>query len=164
MNINKVRTAYIVLSVVLGVVVAISGHSYIHNNNQAISIIVNIFSILSGFLIVIITMVGDTSYLANVENWRTLELNRDRLITRLYRHKLLFLLYLTTLALIFIAFLVKDKYPDLYSILERIFFGFAVTSFVLSFSLPFSLIKTQIKKHDLLIECYKNQKGSKYNS
>jgi cytochrome bd-type quinol oxidase subunit 2 len=155
MKINWLRSIYIFLSIALGVVSGLFFHSSIHNNSQAINIIVTVFSILSGFLIAIITMIGDSAPLINARSWRALELNRDRFITRLYRHKLLFLLYLSTLVIIFIASLIKGKYPEWYILLEQIFFGLAVTSFALSFSLPFSLINTQVKKYDLLIESFK---------
>lgn len=80
------------------------------NNTDALNLVANIFSILTGFLLLVITLSGDNSSvslgLTDVE--RTYQANR--FLIRFNRYYSLFLLYLLTLALIFIYYLLsKDK-------------------------------------------------------
>lgn len=80
------------------------------NNTDALNLVANIFSILTGFLLLVITLSGDNSSvsLGLTEVERTYQTNR--FIIRFNRYYSLFLLYLLTLALIFIYYLLsKDK-------------------------------------------------------
>lgn len=80
------------------------------NNTDALNLVANIFSILTGFLLLVITLSGDNSSvslgLTEVERvYQT-----SRFLIRFNRYYSLFLLYLLTLALIFIYYLLsKDK-------------------------------------------------------
>lgn len=80
------------------------------NNTDALNLVANIFSILTGFLLLVITLSGDNSSvsLGLTEVERTYQTNR--FLIRFNRYYSLFLLYLLTLALIFIYYLLsKDK-------------------------------------------------------
>lgn len=82
------------------------------NNTDALNLVANVFSILSGFLLLVITMSGENSSI--VKNLSALDIaNQEKRFTmRFNKYYLLFLFYLLTLALIFIYYLLsKDKAP-----------------------------------------------------
>ena len=115
------------------------GQPLIHGNDNAINIIVTVFSILAGFLVAIITIIGDPSSLPS-GGWQRARLGSEVLYNRLTRHRLLFLMYLTTLLLIFISILIKGKVPFLEPWIERFYLFFSISAFSLSFQLPSALM------------------------
>lgn len=151
MSLDKTRIATTVLSVGLGLAVSIYGHSLIAGNKDAINLIVTVFSILSGFLISIITIIGDPSIVASRNSWRFTQLNKKNVRRRLLRNKVMFTMYLLTLFLIFVS-TVLSGFPLIKEIVERAFIFFAVTAFLLSFSLPWSLTKIQMDRYQELLE------------
>lgn len=153
LDFSKVRIG--LLAVALGVFAAYFGQPLVHGNDQAINIIVTVFSVLAGFLVAIIAIVGDPVLLPP-GTWRAAEMERTKLNSRLIRHKWLFTLYLITLALIFISLLLKDKAPVLAIWLERAFLFFGVFAFALSMALPGALIKVQRERIDAVIEHRRN--------
>jgi len=150
---SKIRLA--IFSSILGVLSAYYGQPLIHGNEQAINIIVTVFSVLAGFLVAIIAIVGDPVLLPP-GTWRAAEMEREKLNKRLIRHKWLFSIYLATLALIFSALLFKDKYPDVVIWLERAFLFLGVFAFSLSMLLPSALMKVQRERIDAVIEHRRN--------
>ncbi|MDD2998746.1 MAG: hypothetical protein PHV05_06750 [Candidatus Riflebacteria bacterium] len=83
----------------------------ISNNEQAQNIIITVFSILAGFLIAIITFIGEqiSIYSQNKESWRMLEGRRPIIQKKLIEHKLLFWIYMIVLLLIFICTILKPQ-------------------------------------------------------
>ncbi len=149
----KVRLG--LLATILGSLSAYYGQPLIHGNEQAMNIIVTVFSVLAGFLVAIIAIVGDPVLLPP-GTWRAAEMERGKLNRRLIRHKWLFTLYLVTLALVFFALLLKGKSPDAVLWLERTFLFFGVFAFALSMALPGSLMKVQRERIDAVIEHRRN--------
>ena len=140
-----------VLAAILSLLASYLGQPLIHGNEQAVDVIVTVFSVLAGFLVAIIAIVGDPVLLPP-GTWRAAELERGKLNRRLIRHKWLFTLYLITLGLVFFALLLKDKDPNVVLWLERGFLFFGVFAFVLSLALPGSLMKVQRERIDAVIE------------
>ncbi len=114
----------------------------IHGNQDAINVIVTVFSILAGFLVAVITLVGDPKSLP-AGGWQVARLGSDLTYNRLIRHKWLFKAYLVTLFLIFVSIVIKNKYPTVQLILEYGYMFFATISCFLSFKLPSALIELQ---------------------
>lgn len=82
------------------------------NNSDALNLVANVFSILSGFLLLVITMSGENSSI--LSNLSTLDIanQEKRFAMRFNKYYALFLLYILTLALIFIYYLLsKEKTP-----------------------------------------------------
>ena len=107
---NKHSVKKIVLFVVLAVLSLILSYliqPYINQNSKAVDLIVTVFSILAGFLVAIITIIGDPSALYP-GSWRIAFYQKDQIMTRLNRHKILFHAYLLTLALIFISYIIEN--------------------------------------------------------
>ncbi|ELY6154440.1 hypothetical protein SNQ13_001491 [Cronobacter sakazakii] len=79
------------------------------NNNDALNLVANVFSILSGFLLLVITMSGENSSI--MANLSALDIaNQERRFTmRFNKYYALFLLYILTLALIFVYYLLSKE-------------------------------------------------------
>lgn len=153
---SKIR--YGILAVIAGMAVAWIGQPLIQDNDQAVNVIVTVFSVLAGFLVAIIAIVGDPVLLPP-GTWRAAEMERSKLQNRLVRHKWLFILYLLTLGLIFLALLLKEQDPRLIVWLERGFLFLGTVSFVLSLRLPGALMGVQSERIDAVIEHRRRQDG-----
>lgn len=136
------------------------GQPLIHGNDNAVNIIVTVFSVLAGFLVAIITIIGDPSSLPS-GGWQRARLGSEVLYNRLTRHRLLFIMYLITLLFIFIASLVKGKIEVLDILVERIFLFFAISAFTLSFQLPTSLMNLHKERIEHEIESRREMEGIK---
>lgn len=146
---SKIRLG--ALAIVLGLLSSYFGQPLVHGNEQAINLIVTVFSVLAGFLVAVIAIVGDPVLLPP-GTWRAAEMEREKLNNRLIRHKWLFMLYLITLALIFFALLLKDSTLETVIWLERGFLFFGAIAFSLSLVLPEALMKVQRERIDAVIK------------
>ncbi len=155
-SIDRKRTGFIIFAAIVAVASAYFGQPLVHENEQAINFLVTFFSILAGFMVAIITIVGDPVLLPS-GTWRTAEMNRDKLENRLIRHKWLFILYLITLTLVFFSMLLNKNCPQITIWLERGFLFFGVFALILSMSLPGSLIKIQRERIEIEIEIRKEK-------
>jgi hypothetical protein len=123
----------------------------IHNNQEAINIIVTVFSVLAGFLIAVITLVGDPKSLPS-GGWQKAQLGSELTSNRLVRHKWLFTVYLISLVLIFLSMLLKNRFLMVQIIIEYTYLFFSFTAFILSFRLPSSLMQLQEERIEQEIE------------
>lgn len=126
------------------------GQPLISNNTDAINTIVTIFSILAGFLIAVITFIAEPA-LARAKDWQELQTLKPEVEKKLTRQSLLFVLYLATLGLALAMFLVPDDCRNVLVWFERIFLGLAVFIFLLSFTLPGSLMKIQMERYESIL-------------
>ena len=133
-----------------GIAGATFAQPLIHDNELAINVIVTVFSILAGFLVAIMTIMGEPGLVGR--SWRASEINREIVFGRLVKQKWMFYLYLITLGLIFAASLVGKKSPELAVWLERIYLCTSIAAFILSLRLPSTLMKIQLARHDEVIK------------
>lgn len=154
------RISFFSFAVGCGVTGSIWGQPLIHNNDQAIGIIVTVFSILAGFLVAIMTIMGDPGGFTG-RSWRACELSRNNIYNQLVRQKWMFTLYLTTLGLILISSLIEDKFPNIVIWIEHIYLGTAITAFILSMGLPTALMNIQISRHEEVINAKRKSVGIK---
>lgn len=150
LDIDWAAVAYIAVSTALGVAAGVFGHQLVHENSDAIVVVVTLFSILAGFIVAIATLIGDPSYLVS-KGWRVHEMLRPTIMGKLSRQKYLFTLYLLTLGAVFASTLVKKRWPSLADVLDGVYLGMAVTSFLLSLRLPSTLQQIQQVRHDQAI-------------
>lgn len=120
----------------------------ISGNKDAINTVVTVFSILAGFLIAVITFVGDPG----TSGWRELQGGKREVKAKLRRHRWLFYMYLITLGLALAMFIMPDGFVQTIIWLERFFVGFALFVFLASFSLPNSLSQLQMDKYEAALE------------
>lgn len=158
MLIDWKRTTFIAVAVITGIAAGFFGQPFIHGNERAIGVIVNVFSILAGFLVAIMTILADPAGFMT-KSWRSAEKTRPAIYAKLLRQKYLFILYLTILLLITIQSLIEKQLPNVASVLEQIYFGAAVSAFILSLGLPSALMKIQMDRHDEMIEQRRRDAG-----
>ncbi len=140
--------------IALAAVVAWQAQPLIVGNVAAINLLVTMFTVLAGFLIAIIAVVGDPMRLPP-GSWRAAEQDRERIRLRLNDHKWVFVTYLVTLLLIFAALLLEgasDQWPRMGAALEHLFLFFGTYAFGVSFSLPWALTRVQQERVDAEIE------------
>lgn len=141
-NISKGRVALFVVAVAGGITAGYFGQPYIHENDPANEVIVTVFSILAGFLVAVVTLLGDARNLMP-GSWR---IASAQWITNvepgLQRKRTLFYVYLITLGLVFAAMLVHKASPDGEPLkwLERVYLGLATGGFIMSLGLPNALM------------------------
>ena len=117
---------------------------YVGHNSDIVLIVVTVFSVFAGFLIAIITIIGDPIMIRE-GSWRIAELGHDNMRRRLFSHVILFLAYLLTIALLFAgvildkALSVSDEWIK--TLIERAYLFLSITSFFLTFGLPISLLE-----------------------
>jgi hypothetical protein len=157
-RLSRRKVASLITALIASLLVARYCQPLIHGNEAAINIIVTVFSILAGFLVAIIAVVGDPALLPP-GNWRVAELEREKLDRRLTRHKALFMSYLITLGLVFLSLLAAKSVPSLGHWLERIFLFLGTLAFLYSLKLPGALIETQRERIDLVIEQRRSEEG-----
>lgn len=153
-NINYIGVGYFVVALLFGLAGGYFGQPWIHENERAVNVIVTVFSILAGFLVAIMTIVGDPGLFGR-KTWREHELQRKAIFGRLAKQKWLFMLYLATLGTVFAESLMSKGFPTLAALsiwMERIYLGMAITAFLLSLRLPGALMRIQLERHDQLIE------------
>ena len=147
---------FIFLCFVLGSVSAYYGQPYVHDNADALLIIITVFTVFAGFLVAIITILGDPAMMPK-GSWRLIETRRTPEENRIIRHISLFVLYLVTIALLFVGSILK-KVPDAVLSenwkvwIDRAYLFFGVSSFLMTFALPRSLHRMQMERLDREIE------------
>lgn len=129
------------------------GQPLVHENPEAARIIVSVFSIMAGVLITIMTLLGEPG-LYRGRSWRADAVRRSNVYGRLVRQKLLFVLYLFTLGLVFLAILLKNSPTELplLKYVEMAYLAFATLAFLLSLSLPGRLMSLQLARFDEMVE------------
>jgi hypothetical protein len=151
------RHVVFILCLACGVATAWLAQPYVHDNSDAKTTIVTVLTVLAGFMIAIITVLGDPASIPD-GSWRAVEVRRDNIESKIIRHAWLFVLYLISIAFLFVGIIVS-KIPqnnvwqpiqDIWGLVEKtidwIYIGAGVTSFMLSFTLPFSLRKIQMER------------------
>ena len=152
------RLAYGLLAFLAGFAGSYWGQPLIHGNTDAISLIVTVYSILAGLLIAVITVLGNSELIVR-GSWRSAAYSKQAIKRRLLRHRLLFKIYLTTLFLIFVSMLLGDKLSTVKAWLEHTYLFLAIVAFVMSMSLPSSLLNIQEEMLDSEIERRRSEAG-----
>lgn len=139
LNLDKRKITFLLVVVLVAAIFAYFGQSVIHSNKDAVNIIVTVFSVLAGFLIAVITLIGDPKSLPP-GSWRVAELARKRTYNSLKRHSLLFISYLSTLTAIFASTLLNG---NIQQYLEHFYLFTGTIAGIYSFKLPMTLIEIQ---------------------
>ncbi|HHK4163662.1 TPA: hypothetical protein ACQT3E_001059 [Pseudomonas aeruginosa] len=129
-------------------------------NSEALSVIVTAYSILAGFLVGIITMIGDPKSLPS-GSWQVARLSSEIIYRRLKRHKLLFTAYLATIALIFLSILLKKNHSYINGFVEYIYLFLAIFCFLYSLKLPSTLMQLQEERIEEEIKARRSSEGIK---
>lgn len=124
-------------------------HEKVRYNKDLLGLVANIFSILTGFLLLVITTSGDAATLTDGMSRSQKFANKRKFEIRFSRYMMLFYLYLTVLCLIFFYYMLlpsgdaskaSSTKPSTVSIaLEFIICWLSMIAFACSFFIPLKL-------------------------
>jgi hypothetical protein len=159
------RAIFIAICLVLSAAAADLAQPYSINNSDLVLVVTTVFTVFAGFLVAIITILGDPSLVPS-GSWRNVENRRDNIEQRIVWHIALFGLYLLTIAFIFVS-VILEKVPtsivsdEFKAWIDRGHLFFGVFSFLASFGLPFALHKLQMSRLDEETERRRRAEGIK---
>lgn len=149
------RILFILFCIVMGAIGSYFSQPYMTKNADAVLIIITVFTVFAGFLIAIITIIGDPIMIPE-GSWRIAEGGREKMHHRLIWHILLFTLYLVTIGFLFVGTILEKAIEDHHFFwkiwIERTYLFMAITSFLLTFALPAALLEMQRARYDAEIE------------
>lgn len=148
------RVVFLLGCLCAGAISAYYAQPFVHKNQDLILIVITVFTVFAGFLIAIITIIGDPIMIPH-GSWRIAELRRDSMIARLNWHVWLLVCYLLTIGFLFTG-VILEKALDEHNLwrlwIERAYLFLGVTSFLLTFALPSALVQIQSARYDAEIE------------
>ncbi|ARO68403.1 hypothetical protein B9J09_04560 [Xylella fastidiosa subsp. pauca] len=149
----------------VSVVIGCYGQLFVHSNDEARGIIINVFSILAGFLISMITRLGEPGP-HQERTWRLYAVKRSNVFARLVRHQWLCIFYLIVLALVFLTAIMARHVPDgrLIASVEKLYLGLMTFTFIYSLLLPGHLISLQMERFDENVESMRQMSASNSES
>ena len=143
------RVVFLLLGIVAGGALAVFGPLPDQDSNTAaLRILATVLAILAGFLIAIITMLGDPQSLYR-GSWRVASAHRRQIGRALLRFTLLFYVYLATILVVFIAALLGGYAPcPVQRLVTHAALCLGVTALCWSFGLPWSIRQAQMSRLD----------------
>lgn len=157
------RAFLILVCLIASAVAAYYAQPYAHENSDVMTIIITVITVFAGFLVAIITILGDPALIPD-GSWRTAEVRRENIEAKLTRHIWLFVFYLIAIGFLFVGALL-NKAPDaVVSVqwkiwIERLYLFFGIASFLFTFALPSTLMKFQMGRIDTEIEKRRTNAG-----
>lgn len=139
------------------------GQPLVRHNNDAVMMIVTVTTVFAGFLIAIVAVLGDPSMIPD-GTWRSAELRRDAVENRLIVHLWLFVIYLITIAFLFVSVLLQKATgidEEWHVWIERLCLFFFTASFLFTLALPRALWKLQLARFDAEIDRRRQNVGLK---
>lgn len=150
---QKVCTFFVI--VVLSCVISYFTQPYIHGNEKAIDLIINVFSILAGFLVAIMTLFSDFT-IDNETNWREISHQEKNIRVRATKNKSLFYCYLLVLIFVFLSILLEKSKVEWHKVIvmcaEYIYITFSCIALGYSLFLPSKIYHLQKEKIDLALK------------
>lgn len=156
------RLLYVLISAVFSVFASYYGAPLIHENTDANTILITMFTVFAGFLVAVMVIIGDPAMLPT-GSWRSAEGARENIDKKLLRHMYLFWLYLIVIGLIFILTVTKGASSDtavkIKGYVELLYFFMATFSFLLTMALPKMVSDVQRQRVDAVIENRRREEG-----
>lgn len=151
------RVLFFLGAAFVSAVVGYTAQPLIRGNGEAMSVITDVFSILAGFLMTVLTILIEPKPTARI--WREAAATKRNFVNRLVRYKWLFMLYLLVLGMGFYISLTKDNaHPIILLWIERAYLATACLSFIISLTLPSQLMNLQVTRYNEMIEELKKKK------
>lgn len=139
------RTAFVFGAIAAGVIGGYFLGDAIREAEKPSEYIAVIFSILAASLFAVISIVGDPGMLtsgAAANAW----VNAREIQKELHRFNLLFYAYLITLGLLVASEVIEHAKWASWFWVTKLFAGFAISSFILSFALPLDFMRLQRRR------------------
>jgi len=159
------RAVFIIVCLLVSAVAAYYAQPLAHENPDAFTVIITVMTVFAGFLVAIITILGDPSMMPT-GSWRITEMHRDTIEARITTHIWLFVFYLIAIGLLFVGILLNKEPDSVIPLIckiwiERLYLFFGISSFLFTFALPKSLLKFQLARFDAETEKRRKQAGIK---
>lgn len=155
------RAWYIIGTLILSLLAAYWGGMLLKGSDAARDGLINLFAILAGVLVAVISIIGDPSMLLP-GNWRVGSEHADEMQKRIARFSHLFLIYIISLVLLVLGAVVKDaQLVKLDAVFPALTF-FCAWGALLSIPLPYCLMAIQKERMKEEIKNRK-KKGSDNN-
>jgi len=157
------RAIFLFFCFLLSCFAAFYGQPLADGNSDVITIIITVMTVFAGFLVAIITILGDPAMIPE-GSWRKAEVRHRRLEGIIIRQTALFYLYLIAIAFLFAGVLIS-KEPDkvvskeVKAWIEYGYLFFGVFSFLLTLALPRALGQIQIGRSQAEIERRRKEEG-----
>ena len=149
---SKILNSIVLLgAITVSVTVGIVHQPTLEKESNLISIVVTIVSILSGILIAVMVFVTKP-VIKYARDGRELQMMKESVKKAFFRLKVMFLLFILTLCLAVLIYVVPDKYRW---IVEKFFVSIAFLDLIISFALPFSLASIHMEMYQSKIDEYK---------
>lgn len=139
------RGYYIIFSLIVAAVVAYAASDALRASDSARGAMIDIFSILAGVLVAVISIVGDPSMLLP-GNWRVGAEHAQDMQRKISNFSHLFFSYILSLILIVVANTLVDNKVEGYNSVFYALTFFSTFSFMLSVPLPYSLMAIQSER------------------
>ncbi|MEB7713592.1 hypothetical protein NGC32_12770 [Kluyvera cryocrescens] len=159
LDISKYELKGIILVAVfflISVVFSFLFGSSLVGNSDALNLVANVFAVLSGFLLLVITMTSDTASILDGLSDAEKENQKKRFKARFSRYYILFVLYFIVLVMIFIYYLMQksntiflNQYPWIKISLEYAMAFLIPFSFLNSLFIPLKIKELFLEKFDL---------------
>lgn len=152
MNIDWRRVMFFLGAAIISAWCGWYGQPLVHDNNDARSMITDVFSILAGFLMTVLTLLIEPKPTAKI--WREAASKKTTFVNRIIRYKWLFMLYLSVLGMVFAANLLtkNPSYAGALLWIERIYLSLATLAFIISLTLPNQLMQLQVGRYNEMID------------
>lgn len=139
------------------------GEPLVRHNTDAILILTTVFTVFAGFLVAIITVLGDPALIPE-GSWRTAEGRRESVESQLIVHVWLFVTYLLAIGFLFAGVIVRDSH-DVSEVIkvwiDRAYLFLGVLSFLFTFGLAKSMLAFQMARLDAEIRKRRKAAGLK---
>lgn len=153
---------YIIVAAILSVVASLYGADYLAQSDNAMNALINVFAILGGVLVAVISIVGDPSMLLP-GNWRVGHEHAKDMQDRIASFSHLFFVYIVSLLFLVLAMIVKDaKIEDADFVFVAVAF-FSSFGILLSVPLPYSLMAIQKERMREEVKSRKARNGELAN-
>lgn len=150
------RWAFIAVSLLIAIAVGVRFGHMLAQSDAALQGIIDVFSILAGVLVAVMSIIGDPSMLLT-GNWRLGQEHATEIQKKIARYAHLIFVYVLILIVVLIATIIKDnKIADAEWFFQAVF---AISTFglLLSLPLPYTLMAIQKERMTEEIRRRKNQ-------
>lgn len=133
---------YIIFCAVTAALASYFGADFLRHSPSALGAMIDIFSILAGVLVAVISIVGDPSMLLP-GNWRLGYEHADEMQKKIANFSHLFFSYILSLIFIVLCMVLNDNKIETFDFAFNVLAFSAVLSLLLSVPLPYSLMAIQ---------------------
>jgi uncharacterized Tic20 family protein len=136
------RGYYITAALIASLAASYFGGDLLKQSHDAQDALINLFAILAGVLVAVVSIVGDPSMLLP-GNWRVGHEHAKDMQNRIANFSHLFFVYIVALVLLVISMVVKDAQITGADLVYSLMTFFVVLGVLLSIPLPYSLMSIQ---------------------